>query len=119
MTNAANNRQYLDHRIDKKSIDYKTLTDIFYFDTLRASSRGDEHEVIEGHYIRTAVIMDWDTLEGHNQKEILEEKVNRFNLRSIDHEMYISSYNDYDEDPGERTYLAYYTIGFKPKTNEK
>jgi len=99
----------IDHRINKSSIDYRFLNDIFYIDCLRDVQSNVDENLIYRHYTRTAVLREWDTIEGNDLKNNLSEKVIRFNEKAIEHEMYISTYTDWDLN------LASYSFGFKSK----
>lgn len=69
----------------------------------------------EGNYIRVTQFRDWDTPEGQAYRQELENKVQKFNVESQGYNMELKGFQDWDIEPGERTWDASWTFTFIPK----
>ena len=81
------------------------------WDTIRSAAGPD----YEGNYFKTMDFRDWDSPEGKAFRQELENKVQKFNAESQGHNMELKGFQDWDIEPGERTWDASWTFTFYPK----
>jgi hypothetical protein len=108
------NRQQLKNGIPYESLseeDQKIFNDVFDNPKLRGANLYG----VEGNHIRTKEIKDWDKPDGQRLKRDIKEKVQKFNQHSNNYNIVLDDFVDWELEPGERTFDAYYTFTFVPK----